>query len=503
MISKFIQDIDEKKQKLFITEFVFGILFSAVIYSTFMTQQLTNTYDGMWHQTYFISGNWEASLGRWLLPVIDILHLGLHLDPMTSLLTLSTFVIGFILILDLFEVKNLFIALVSMSVFLSSTFVSIILSYRFTSFSYGLSFLFAVMAVYVSVKMNRFTLKILLSALFICFFMALYQAFLAVYGLLVLFYIIFLIIKGDDDFKKILSFIILTLEYSIPGVILYAFTLAVSLKNRHIALSSYHGADSSGTASTLANLPKAMLNAYSLFINYYFNPDNFKFRLNAMQDLKVLWLIPVIALLIFIISGISVFKNTKKDRRLFILFCIAVLFLPIAANAALVIAPKASFSLQTTVGPAIFFSLSILLLDNEETLKIKKPVSVVIGIISIILLYGSVLQIQIDQNAMLEGRKATEVMALEILDDLKDQGFYESTLFFSGSPADNSNFRVSSAYHRANPYAKIGTFALGRDCMKLSYESFYKVYLHVPVNISGMMYEDPCPHTRMQVISTR
>ncbi len=117
MISKFIQDIDEKKQKLFITEFVFGILFSAVIYSTFMTQQLTNTYDGMWHQTYFISGNWEASLGRWLLPVIDILHLGLHLDPMTSLLTLSTFVIGFILILDLFEVKNLFIALVSMSVF--------------------------------------------------------------------------------------------------------------------------------------------------------------------------------------------------------------------------------------------------------------------------------------------------------------------------------------------------------------------------------------------------
>ncbi len=93
-------------------------------------------------------------------------------------------------------------------------------------------------------------------------------------------------------------------------------------------------------------------------------------------------------------------------------------------------------------------------------------------------------------------------MALEILDDLKDQGFYESTLFFSGSPADNNNFRVSSAYHRANPYSKIGTFALGRDCMKLSYKSFYKVYLHVPVNISDMMYEDLASYEEVKSMPT-
>lgn len=489
MINKIFEDIDEKNQKRFIIEFIFGILFSVVIYSTFMTQQLTNTYDGMWRQTYFISGNWEASLGRWLLPIIDTLHFGLHLDPMTSLMTLSTFVIGFILILDLFEVKNLFIALVSMSVFLSSTLVSIILSYRFTSFSYGLAFLFAVMAVYVPVKMNSFTIKILLSALLICFFMALYQAFLAVYGLLILFYIIFLILKGDNDFKKILSFIILTLECSIPGIIIYAFSLAVSLKNRHIALSSYHGADSSGTTETLANLPKSMLNAYSLFFNYFFNPDKFNFRLNALQDLKILWLMPVIFLFILIITGIHVFKENKKDRRMFIIYCIIVLLLPIACNAALVIAPNADFSLQTTVGPAIFFSLSILLLDNES-IKIKKPVSVIIGCISMILLYGSILQLQIDQNAMLEGRKASEVMALDILDDLKDQGFYGSTLFFVGNPADNELFIVSPNYYRANPYAKIGSFALVRDCMRLSYQSFYYNYLHTPLNVSDKMYED-------------
>ncbi len=489
MISKYIQAMDEKKQKLFITEFIFGILFSVIIYSTFMTQQLTNTYDGMWRQSYFISGNWEASLGRWLLPVIDTLHFGLHLDPMTSLLTLSAFVIGFILILDLFEVKNLFIALVSMSVFLSSTLVSIILSYRFTSFSYGLSFLLAVLAVYISVKMNSFTIKILMSALFICFFMALYQAFLAVYGLLILFYIIFLITKGDCDFKKILSFIILTFECSIPGIIIYAFTLAVSLKNRHIALSSYHGANSSGTADTLANLPKAMINAYSLFFNYYFNPDKFNFRLNALQDLKILWLGFVIILFVLIFTGIHVFKETKKDHRMFILYCIVVLLLPIACNAALVIAPNADFSLQTTAGLSVFFSISILLLDNEY-LKINKIISIIIGIISFILLYGGILQIQIDQNAMLEGRKATEVMALEILDDLKDQGFYGSTLFFVGRPADNGSFVVNPNYNKANSYAKIGAFSLGKDCMKLSYHSFYNVYLHVPLNVSNKMYED-------------
>ncbi len=232
-----------------------------------------------------------------------------------------------------------------------------------------------------------------------------------------------------------------------------------------------------------------MLNAYSLFFNYYFNPDKFNFRLNSLQDFKILWLGFVIILFVLIITGIHIFKENKKDLRMFILYCIIVLLIPIACNAALVIAPNADFSLQTTAGPAIFFSVSILLLDNEH-LKINKIISVVIGIVSFILLYGGILQIQIDQNAMLEGRKATEVMALEVLDDLKDQGFYGSTLFFVGKPSDNSSFLVNPDYYRANPYAKIGAFSLGRDCMKLSFYSFYNVYLHVPINVSDKMYED-------------
>lgn len=71
-----------------------GLSFAVVLYGLMMAQQLTNTFDGLWNQTYYHAGLPELTSGRWLLHYIDKLTLGLHADPITSLAALALFLVG-------------------------------------------------------------------------------------------------------------------------------------------------------------------------------------------------------------------------------------------------------------------------------------------------------------------------------------------------------------------------------------------------------------------------
>lgn len=50
--------------------------FAVVVYFPLMSQKLTNTFDGLWMDTYYIAGGWELSIGRWLWPLADALRFG-------------------------------------------------------------------------------------------------------------------------------------------------------------------------------------------------------------------------------------------------------------------------------------------------------------------------------------------------------------------------------------------------------------------------------------------
>ena len=72
--------------------------FAVVVYFPLMSQKLTNTFDGLWMDTYYIAGGWELSIGRWLWPLADALRFGVQTDPINSLLTLSLVTLSFILV---------------------------------------------------------------------------------------------------------------------------------------------------------------------------------------------------------------------------------------------------------------------------------------------------------------------------------------------------------------------------------------------------------------------
>lgn len=80
--------------------------FAAVVYFPLISQKLTNTFDGLWMDTYYIANVWELSIGRWLWPLADALRFGVQTDPINSLLTLSLVSFSFILIRKLFAARD-------------------------------------------------------------------------------------------------------------------------------------------------------------------------------------------------------------------------------------------------------------------------------------------------------------------------------------------------------------------------------------------------------------
>lgn len=126
--------------------FLVMLLFSAVVFFLLISQRLTNTFDGLWNNTWFFGGYWQVVTGRWLWPVIDALRFGIQTEPFNSLLTLSMSALAVTLLRKFFTEKDSVVTYLAGMAVLASTVTEIQLSYRFQSPVFGCSFLFSVLA---------------------------------------------------------------------------------------------------------------------------------------------------------------------------------------------------------------------------------------------------------------------------------------------------------------------------------------------------------------------
>ena len=259
-----------------------GLSFAVVLYGLMMAQQLTNTFDGLWNQTYYHAGLPELTSGRWLLHYIDKLTLGLHADPITSLAALALFLVGFLLVLRLLGVEDPMVSALSSCLWLSSVVVCNTLSYRMTSLGYALSFFLAVLGVYAPLRLPHAGSAVLVGSVSLGLSLACYQAYLGVFCVIALFALLFLgrtaewhLDLGQIGHRTLCVFAALLL-----GGLFYRASLSFFLARNDVTLSSYNGADSSTLSGMLAALPENLAKTYHYFRVYFFTDT---FHLNRLQ----------------------------------------------------------------------------------------------------------------------------------------------------------------------------------------------------------------------------
>ena len=459
--------------------------FAVVVYFPLMSQKLTNTFDGLWVDTYYIAGGWELSIGRWLWPLADALRFGVQTDPINSLLTLSLVTLSFILVRRLFMTKDSFLTYLLGMAFISSASVSIQLSYRYMSPIFGLSLFLSVAAAYCVIRTENKARAVVQGTVCLTLSLGLYQANLGSFCLILLVYFLMLLFQKLDR-SLVHAHIAKSLCSAAAGVVLYYLTLKLILLVTGFQMSEYNGAASVSPLYVLKRLPTGAARAYQIFGIYFFRNQ---YRNNILQAMGFF-------ALIVLLVGFGLLKRfwrvvRSRDLEYILLSAAALAVLPAICNVTLLITSEATWRLQMAGALDLFIPLCILLLDvtrKKQPQNEKLRMAVIGGTVLLagLIVYGNVYMRAVDQEAMYEGRKSLKSMTDRIADDLMDFGYFDGEerlpVVFVGRPSSNPTFLMREYYLYANTYAQIGRFWSGSNVAQPAWKGVFQNI--TPVNLT-------------------
>ena len=443
----------------------------AVFFSMY-SNGLVNQWDGIWEYHYYMAGRWSVSLGRWLWPFLDRMKMGLGTEPLATMSGCALFALGVtIAVFFLCDQKRApRMALLYAFLFLGSASVCISLSYRFMSATYGFAFVFSILAVFILAEIRKAVPAVICSGFLIAAQMGLYQAYLGCTGLMLLVWLMRQLAKRETSFKDMMRLIGKATAAVIFGGILYLAGLKLCLRFSHTALASYKGIENYSVANTLCNLKDSVGNAYRVFGAFFFSES---YRTNLFMKQPPIYIILIVVIAVAVLFRLffylrDLFSQSGKKGILGIIF---FLLSPAAVNAVLMIATAADTSLQMTVPMALYLPMILCLFDQAgdekrgQPQRIRKIADVVILGLLLIFLYGTVLQTQVDQEAMRVGMLSVTNMADGMVEDLKTEGYLNcgKPVCVVGVPSGNELYYFPKACEGANHYAVFGTWGAWSD----------------------------------------
>lgn len=459
-----------------------GLIFlcGLALYSQLMSQQLVNAYDGLWEYTYHSAGKWELSLGRWFWLSLDKFRFGMNNDPWTSILSVLLFSAGMYVISDIFCLKNKIISFLVSVLFISSTAVCVSLSYRFMSPVFGAAFLLSTLAAWVTLKSRKLVLPVLLGSFMIALSMGAYQSYLGCACVIIAGYLLWQLYCTDVSWKQLGIVLGKSAAMLLLGAVFYILLLNIRLKRFDIALSNYNGANTYSIWNTIKKLPITLKNAYFLFYMYFFKH---LYKTNMFQSCQIYIFIFAAAGIFFLIGFVQIWK---KSRVRAICFLALTLVLPVACNAVALVATDVGISIQMTAPLALLVPVLVCIASQiKSSFRISVFAQLAGLAVILVTLWGNIYQIQVDQNAMYEGRTAATAMAEEILHELADQECLDPDLryCFIGIPAGNRLFYVSDAYALANTYALVGVGWTDPESAMKSWRGIFHHFCGVNLNV--------------------
>ena len=467
------------KSPVYLRFFIISWLYMLIVYFSTYANGLVNQWDGIWEYSYYKAGKWSISCGRWLWPYLDRLRLGISVEPVTTMLTCALFALGFAVAVYFLagEAESLKRYYVAAFLLLGSTSVCISLSYRFMSPTYGVAFVLAILATGMLSRNGFFmrqkkgggggNLRYHITEIVLCGFliaaqMGLYQAYIGCTGVFAIVLLLDRLSTEEVSFKDIMAMIGRFAASLVLGGVLYVVGLKIHLKFAHVALDSYKGADSYGLLNTLKSLGSSFVRAYSEFWNFFFGHSH---RYTVFLNIKPLHVALMALVVIALAVGLLVHvrKIFKQDVKKGIVAAVLALLIPTGCNIVLFIATSADYSLQMTVALALCIPVVLCLVEKHVEAvgsSLLKAYKVVRTCTLVLLLYGVVMQTEVDQEAMRVGMESVGNVARDVVTDVRAEDLLatDKTLCVVGVPAGNEFYYLSRACDGANQYAAFGAW---------------------------------------------
>ena len=315
----------------------FAALACGVIVHGFALFNMLHNYDDILQQPVGYGAG--ISSGRWLLALLGdfcqkVLYLNFNLPTVNGLAYLVFIALTAAIVVDVLKIKGSVNAVLTGCLMMTFPTVCGTMAFRFTAPFYGLSLLLAALAVWV---LRKYRFGLVLSGLCIACSMGIYQA----YAPFAISLFVLALMRESLEKEAQLKTMILRGVYDcaaiILGVVLYFALLKlcqlVYPTEKSVALDSYQGIDTMGKLS-LSQIPyllkKAWLSAAFFALTDYCN-------LVSTAPLKLLWCSLILMILIL---SLLVLIVRKPKPLLAAFFCLMGVFVPLAVNFIVVMAPE-------------------------------------------------------------------------------------------------------------------------------------------------------------------
>lgn len=268
---------------------------------------------------FFKGGTW--SLGRWGLALLDSIFPDYSMPWIYGVITLFLMTASICIIIHTFRIQSkLLQVLLSGSIMAFPSLIGT-MTYMFTVSSYAVSFLFAVLAVWL---LNKQPKKWFLSALACMIFsLSIYQSYIAVAASLLVLLVIQQILH-EDDIANILRKGVLFVLFLILALGLYYAATMVLNRVFHV---SFNGYADGNLSFSLLSIPADIAEAYTTFFQYL--TEGYLGLIPNAFSRKVHYLCFAVIGILFVIWAIS---RKKKDLPHVLLLLAMLVILPLAIN---------------------------------------------------------------------------------------------------------------------------------------------------------------------------
>ncbi len=297
--------------------FLSSILFGLLAYTFAFTNKLLNHDEAF---SLFMKGATVDS-GRWGLGFLDCVFPNISMPWIYGVITIVLIAVSICLILNMFAIRSkLLQVLLSGCIMVFPSLIGTF-TYMFTSSSYAVSFLCAVLAVWI---LNRDPKRGAIPALGLMIFsLSIYQAYIAISAGLLILILINRLLRGENTASVVRSGIFYV-AFLVVSLGLYYAATQIFLKLLHVEMNSYA---SESVSFSLLSIPANIVAAYKSFLKFFI-----KGSMGLMSTALSRVLHIFCAAATFLLLIIWLISQEKRELPRYLLLFILLALLPLAIN---------------------------------------------------------------------------------------------------------------------------------------------------------------------------
>lgn len=351
---------------------IFSILIGFITHFYLFTHEVMAP-DMVGYSSLYTAGDWEVSLGRWGIQIINGLRGGMINSFLITIVCILGASLSVIFIRKIFEIESRIISLLFATVIMTAPQMAETLLFTFTADAYFCAILLSCLAAYMISRTNIGLGKYLLAGICIIFSLSIYQTYIGLtIGIIIILFIHRLL--KEEDTKENVKWFIKNMCFILICLILYFLITKIYLYANGLELASYRGANSFGI-DILFQIPESVIKIYRQFVEFLFGESVIY---NQFWKRNILNGIITGILFLCLVHQIIREKIYHSPTRL-LLLVVAILLFPLGVNIIGIIMPTTGINLVIGYAEILYYILFFVVIEKEiRLLRIPSYVAVTI-----------------------------------------------------------------------------------------------------------------------------